>query len=169
MDLPASILGAHQVKQIQEGRARPILQIGSDTFTRKDLARTDCFNFMAAVNLNTLLNQHLKVKNTQDLFSHHTPMELALPRMGAVSLAVLGAAFEHKKIGGSQPLVNWVKQHQVTKGIWDTLKAREAREISTEKKALKTRKGARRDEAHGIRVKRHEARQGSLMETAPTP
>jgi len=167
MDLPTSILGAYQVKKMTEQRTRAILIIGSDQFQRRDFARVDCYNFTAVSNLNHILNQHLKVKNTHDLFVNHDPTELALPRMGYVSLAVLGAAFEAKNIGGATPLATWVEQHKVKTGTWDTMKKRENAEIAAEKKAVKRRKGQRRDQAHGLRVKRHEARtNGSATEGA---
>lgn len=166
MDLPTSILGAYQVKKMVENRQRAILIIGSDQFTRRDLAKIDCYNFMAATNLNYVLNKHMKVKNTHDLFTNHDPTELALPRMGYVSLAVLGAAFEAKHIGGGSPLQNWIKQHKIKMGTWDAMKQREATEISNEKKETKRRKAQRRDQAHGLRVERHEQRSNGAEQEA---
>ncbi len=167
MDLPTNILGAYQVKKLVEQRARAILVIGSDSFMRRDFAKVDCYNFSAVSNLNHILNKHLKVKNTYDLFVNHDPTELALPRMGYVSLAVLGAAFEAKKLGGAAPLAKWIEQHKVKVGTWDTMKKRENAEIAAEKKALKKRKSQRRDQAHGLRVDRLEKRaadQGAASE-----
>src|SRR4029077_14569041 len=93
--------------------AAPLLRIGADTFDRKQLAAVACYNFVAAANLSRVLAD-LKVKDTRDVFHNVPPTALALPHLGAVSLAVLGAAFEHKGLGGDAPLEAWVTKHRPT-------------------------------------------------------
>lgn len=113
MDLSTRILGSNVTRELQAHTAAPVLQIGSDRFARGDLASVECFNFMAALNL-TRVVQVLKVKNTRDLFERVSPADLVLPGIGAISLAVLGAAFEARSIGGESPLESWVKKHRET-------------------------------------------------------
>src|SRR5262245_15334649 len=110
MNLSRRVLGAYVVDAITAKTAAPLLQIGSDTFYRHDFAKIDCFNFVAAANLSKILKE-LRVKNCRDLFERFAPSELLLPRLGAVSLAVLGAAFELKRIGGDAPLETWLARH----------------------------------------------------------
>jgi hypothetical protein len=98
------------------------------------------------------------------VFDNVPPTELALPRLGAVSLAVLGAAFEVKGVGGESPLESWVKRH-LPKGVemvtFASLKHRDEVERAEEQKRAKARKHARRDTAHRLRVERFTQRQGA--------
>lgn len=110
MDLPHALLGATAVRRLQETQAAAVLEIGSDRFTREDLARVACFNFQAARLLTTALAA-LKIPNLRHLYEHVAPAQLALPHLGVVSLAVLGAAFEVKGIGGETPLASYAARH----------------------------------------------------------
>jgi hypothetical protein len=86
---------------------------------------------------------------------------VALPHLGVISLAVLGAAFEAKRIGGDAPLESWVRKHahQDRLGAAEmvsfyTVKRRELAELATERKAKKRRQRQRRNRAHEMRVER---------------
>ncbi len=163
MDLSHRVLGTTIATQIGTRASAVLLQIGRDTFGRADLARVSCFNFTAAANLSAILNKELKVKDTADVFYRIAPSVLVLPRLGAVALAVLGAAFEVKRLGGEHPLENWVRNHTEHKRVEDivtfsTLKAHSRRETS-ETRTRKARTAARRDQAHGLRVARFTQRQ----------
>jgi len=114
MDLSESLLGKTVARQLGERAAAIVLRIGSDGFDRAALARVACFNFAAAANLSAILNRELQVEDTRDVFDRIAPRDLALPRLGAVSLAVLGAAFEAKRIGGDAPLAAWARKHAGT-------------------------------------------------------
>jgi hypothetical protein len=111
MDFSNRVLGQSTARTLQARVSAPLLKIGRDTFTRADLAHVECFNFIAAANLSAILNRELQVKDTADVFRHIAPAALALPRLGAVALAVLGAAFEAKGLGGDHPLESWVRNH----------------------------------------------------------
>ena len=111
MDLSPSVLGRAAVSYIEERRRAPVLRIGRDEFDRAVLAGVACFNFAAAANLSRLVNQELRVKDTRDVFDNVTPQRFAIPRLGPISIAVLGAAFEAKGIGGPRPLESWVRKH----------------------------------------------------------
>jgi hypothetical protein len=162
MDLSARVLGSTVANQLRARTAAVVLTIGRDTFDRAALASVTCFNFIAAANLSRILAD-LEVKDTRTLFETVPPTALALPRLGAVSLAVLGAAFEAKGLGGETPLVNWYRKH--TKGGEDamvafaSLKHRELAEQRAAAKALRGRRNARRHQAHSLRVSRFTARQ----------
>lgn len=159
MDFSARVLGTGVATQLRERISKPVLSIGSDHFTRSSLAHVDCFNYIAASNLTTILSKELRVKNTRDLFENVSPTALALPRLGVIALAVLGAAFEAKGIGGSNPLEAWLMKHlEGDKPIrtFDTIKHREAAEAAKERAERKKRKSQRRDKAQAIRVERFE-------------
>jgi len=111
MDYSDALLGTYIARRLRERNGAPLLRIGTDVFTRHDLARVECFNFLAAANLSAVLTEHLQVKNTRAVFETVAPADLALPHLGAVALAVLGAAFEAKGLGGDAPLENWAKRH----------------------------------------------------------
>ena len=160
MDFSTSVLGAYSVRKMQDTIKARVLVIGSDVYSRSVLAHVDCYHFTAAATLSAILNRELKVKNTADLFDRIPPESLVLPRIGVVALAVLGAAFQARGIGGDHPLANWFKKHRDGKTItFDALKAREAAEIATERKTKKQRRETRRNKAHAIRVDRFEAKQ----------
>ena len=111
MNLSTSILGTTAVAQLKQHAGAPLLQIGSDRFTRHDLAGVDCFNFTAARNLGHILTNGLAVKNLRDVYDRIPPHRLALPGLGVIALAVLGAAFEAKGLGGDEPLESWARKH----------------------------------------------------------
>jgi hypothetical protein len=100
------------VTYLTERQKSSVLRIGSDAFDRSMLAGVACYHFTAAANLSRLLNNELRVANTRELFDKIDPARLAIPRLGAVSLAVLGAAFEAKGIGGKSPLESWFQKHR---------------------------------------------------------
>lgn len=161
MDFSNRVLGTSTARTLQARVSAPLLTIGRDTFSRTDLAHVECFNFIAAANLSAILNRELQVKDTAEVFHHVAPAALALPRLGAVALAVLGAAFEVKNLGGDHPLEAWVRKHTehhtddeiVTFG---SLKHRQLEQSTAT--ARKQRKHARRDQAHRIRVSRFTSR-----------
>lgn len=164
MHLSAKILGAHTATALATRTAGIILTIGSDRFRRRDLAAVECFNFIAAQHLSAACAA-LEVKNARDLFDSVPPSALVLPGVGAITLAVLGAAFESKGIGGNQPLEAWAAKHRATGArefvTFDTLKTQERKRSEGEtraKKARADRKHARRDQAQRLRVERFERR-----------
>src|SRR5215813_10769182 len=112
MNLSMRVLGKTTVAHLSERLTKPVLRIGGDSFLLHDLAAVDCFNFVAARNLDRILNAELHLRNTKDLFENVHPKELALPHLGAISFAVLGAAFEAMRIGGDRPLEAWVTKHR---------------------------------------------------------
>jgi hypothetical protein len=111
VNLSTTLLGTTAVRALQQTVARPVLQVGSDRFTRADLAGVECYNWMAAGHLTHVLHEQLQVKNLKDVYENIPPRALALPTIGVVSLAVLGAAFEAKGLGGDDPLENWARKH----------------------------------------------------------
>lgn len=154
----AKVLGKGLAEELQARGTTPILQIGSDGFTRGQLAKIQCFSFIAAANLSRKLKE-LQVKNTKDLFDRVPPSSLALEGLGAVSLAVLGAAFEVKGIGGARPIENWMVRHRdgelVTFTTVKNIVKRDAAEERKEGEAVKRRTATRNQQAHELRVERH--------------
>ena len=156
MDLSPRILGTSTANDLRTRATASILNIGKDGFSRTSLASVECFNYIAAANLERAL-QALDVKDTKDLFDRVPPSALAVPRVGAIALAVLGAAFEAKGLGGNSPLEAWVARHaphsngkatandvahaMVTFG---TMKAREAADAANRK--VKNRRARRRQQ-----------------------
>lgn len=129
MKLYAEVLGMGTVRKLEEMASASILTIGSDRLTRAELAAVGCYNFHAARNLSALLHDYLQVKNLQEVFDSVKPQDLAVPRLGTVSLQVLSAAFEAKKIGGSNPLKAYIAKHLDSNGgsgghvvTWGTMK-----------------------------------------------
>jgi hypothetical protein len=150
MILSDRMLGISVTRQIRERNDSALLTIGNDRFTRVDLAGVTCFNYIAAANLSAAIAT-FKVANTRDLFNRIAPAALALPRVGAIALAVLGAAFEAKGIGianGASPLETWARRHTANKKepetaivTFHTIKTREAAAAKQERRAA--RKGRR--------------------------
>jgi hypothetical protein len=135
------VLGSNVAKKLRDRPTEALLTIGSDRFSRHDLGEIDCYNFQAAQNLSAILNT-LRVKSTRDLFDTVSPQMLALPKLGAVSIAVLGAAFEAKGIGGDAPLEAWLRKHMGKKEeivTFGAIKHREEREHADDKKRFKKR------------------------------
>lgn len=154
----SKVLGTGLATELQTRSTQPILTIGSDGFTRVQLAKIRCFSFLAAANLSKKLAA-LDVKHTRDLYERIPPASLAMEGLGAVSLAVLGAAFEVKGVGGSRPIESWMEKHQdgnlVTFNTVKGIVKKEAAEERGEKKAIEKRTAARKQAAHEIRVERH--------------
>ncbi|HKB39434.1 MAG TPA: hypothetical protein VKD72_23560 [Gemmataceae bacterium] len=146
MNLATSILGQTTVSRLREQGKAPVLEVGSDRFTRHDLAAVECFNFHAARLLTHVLRE-LQVPNLKFLFEKIPPRDLALPNVGVVCLAVLGAAFEAKGIGGETPLENYARKHAATNGkgqdphvvTFDTLKNRQRQREQDEARERKRR------------------------------
>jgi hypothetical protein len=165
MDLSSSVLGAGIVAKLNDRRTAWILKIGRDGFTRAALAGVECFNFQAAATLSAILNKELKVKDTRDVFDRVSPAELALPRIGAIAVAVLGAAFEAKGIGGETPLVAWVRKHagapDAAVHTFVSLKVRDAKARAEGKAEDRERATTRRSKAHRLRRDRFLARTGA--------
>ena len=165
MYLSPRVLGAHAVHTLTTRAAAPVLTIGSDHFRRGDLSGIGCFNFIAAQHLTAAIKAIGGVKHARDLFEHVPPDALVLPGVGAISLSVLGAAFEAKGIGGDAPLESWYTKHRGKEAhefvTFDTLKAHERSREPGERRAIKHRADrhhARRDRAQRIRGDRHLAR-----------
>jgi hypothetical protein len=162
MNLASSVLGAGAVKHLTYLADEVILEVGNDRLGRKELAAVGCYNFTAARNLSAVLKP-LQLPSLKHLFEHVPPASLALPHLGVISLAVLGAAFEVRKVGGANPLLAWVQSHAGDEKramvTFHTLKHREAQELLNEKKAVIERRRGRKGKAHGLRVARFTARQ----------
>lgn len=155
-----AILGTHIVKRLQARESAPVLVIGEDKFTRAHLSKIGCWNFQAAAVLTHLLTSELKVKNTADLFRNIAPQHLALPGLGAICLATIGAAFESKGLG---TLADYIARH-TEKGhsvvTFTTMKIHVLDQAAArkERKELKARRARRQGAAHEHRVARHIAR-----------
>jgi hypothetical protein len=141
MDFSDRVLGKNVAAVLVERVSAPVLRIGKDAFTRRELAAVSCFNFLAAQRLSKLLDD-FSVRNTKDVFERIPPSSLALPTLGAISLAVLGAAFEARGLGGPHPLESWMTRHaknaQHPLQTFSTIKVRE-RKRETEERKLKRR------------------------------
>lgn len=161
LQLSSSVLGLDTTHKLQERVAAHLLTIGSDHFNRRDFSKVDCFSFLAAQNLSYWLNKVLKVENTRYVYYHVNPAELAIPRVGAMSLYVLGAAFELKGLGGENPLESWMTYHKLAVVTFHTMKVNELADGKSERKTRRDRKHARRDTAHNLRVARFEKRNGT--------
>jgi hypothetical protein len=150
MNLSTRVLGSSIVKSLTERSSNPVLTIGKDRFTRGDLAAIDCFNYIAAVNLTRALAA-LRVTSTRDVFERIPPSALALPRVGAVALAVLGAAFEKQRLGGDAPLEAWMTRHRgdVKRGVvtFVAMKHRIEKEHERERRRRRRHSHARRSAA----------------------
>lgn len=158
MDFSAPVLGTATVDKLKAKISTPILVIGKDVFSRSVFAHVDCFHFQAAHTLSRVLKQEYpKLSSITDVYEQLTPEHLALPRIGVTALAVLGAAFQAKGLGGNKPLENWVRLHlekEATLVTFTSIKHRDEKERAEERKRLKLRKSARRDRAQQIRVDR---------------
>ena len=175
MHLPDHILGKGAVEAIQERIKAPVLTIGSDKFTRAHLASINCFNFLAAATLSNIVTNELKVKDTRDLFNNVKPTSLALPGLGVISLATLGAAFE-QKLG--KTLSDYVDHHRADNEkvtTFSTIKhnSADAKAERRMKKDTRARKRGRSAKAHSLRVdrfvKRHTKTRGTNGAPATTP
>src|SRR5262245_39907180 len=138
MNLSQRVLGLHTVTTLRERVKTPVLVIGKDRFTRNDLASVECYSFIAAYNLTRVLKA-LGATSTRDVFDTISPSSLALPRLGAVAVAVLGAAFEQKHLGGDSPLESWMEKHREgvakhTVVTFDSIKHTASREAREDKK-----------------------------------
>jgi hypothetical protein len=168
VDWSAKVLGLPASRLLRDRATASVLTIGGDEFTRQDLAHVSCFNFIAAQHLSAVLKT-FRVTSTGDAFHNLSPAQLAVPGLGAIALAVLGAAFELKGLGGAAPLEDWATQHRpdtqrrsfVTFAALKT-KSRDMQAERAERRAKKSRTRARRDQAHRLRVDRYQRRQGSL-------
>lgn len=158
MDYGHHLLGLGVSRTLQERAQTTLFQIGSDKFTRGHLAKVDCYNFMSAQNpkLAAVLNEELikddrgnvrRPRNTRDLFYNVPPQKLARPGIGSFTLAVLGACFEAKGLGGEEPLRAWVEHHDLEDVTFNTLKIREVRENDPTIQKLKAKQQAKREAA----------------------
>lgn len=156
MHLPDHILGKGTVETLQERINAPVLVIGSDRFTRAHLAATSCFNFNAASNLTRIIAT-LKVENTRDLYHRIPPRALALPGLGSIALAVLGAALEHKLDKNLSDYIDKHRAEQEAIVTFTTMKnnTADSKADRKAKKDEKTRSRNRGRQAHEIRVGRH--------------
>jgi len=155
MHLSTRVLGASVVNAITARASTPLLVIGSDRFRRADLAAVGCYHWIAAAHLSAAIEAIGGVRSARDLFDRIPPEALVLPGVGAVTLAVLGAVFERKSIGGSTPLEAWITKHRAPEAAREfvtfaTLKAHERKRETGEGKASRRRadtRQARRDHA----------------------
>jgi len=144
MNLSTRILGSTAVKQLQASSSAWVLVVGHDRLTRGQLAAVGCYNFHAARLLSAQLAA-LPVKSLADLFAHYAPSAVALPSVGVISLAVLGAAFEAKGIGGETPLESWAQKWappETAMVTFHTMKRRELAEVAKERKHRRKRHAA---------------------------
>ena len=108
MLLSAQVYGSTAVRHVQERIDRAVLKVGRDRLTRADLAGVACFSFVAAQNLTALL-ETVNVDSLAQLYQKISPYDLAIPKLGVISLMVLGAAFEVKGIG---TIESWAEKHR---------------------------------------------------------
>jgi len=160
MDLSTAVLGKSVVTRLRVRQLEALVRLGSDTFTREALAINGCTNYIAAANLSAILNREFRIVDTRDVYSRITPDALAIPKLGAFTLAVLGACFQIKGIGGDRPLESWIRKHRGDHKVvsFDTLKQRDQQAARAEKRTAKTRKTSRRNSAHRLRTDRYLAR-----------
>lgn len=112
MFLSDKILGSTAAKHIRATAGGAVLVIGKDTFTRAHLASTGCFHFAAAARLTNAVSElRPRVDDLKDLYRRFPPLALCRHGIGPISFAVLGAAFELKRIGGTRPLEEWTLAH----------------------------------------------------------
>jgi len=87
MDFSATIHGTRVVAELKARITRGLVVIGSDVFSRSDLAAVECYCFTAASNLSHILatirvaNGNRKIENTRDLFHNVPPEALMVPRL----------------------------------------------------------------------------------------
>src|SRR5262245_53424655 len=143
MDLAFKVLGSTAVGHLSKLSAEAVLIVGRDKLTRADLAGVECFNFVAARNLSAACKA-LGVESLRDLYETTPPRDLALPHIGVVALAVLGAAFEARKIGGENPLETYVRKHAPKLTTFHSIKAKELRDQRAATKARRRRNGGSR-------------------------
>lgn len=139
MNLSARVLGSTAVGRLSLLTSEAVLVVGKDKLTRADLASVECFNFVAARNLSAACKA-LGVDSLRDLYETIPPRDLALPHVGVVSLAVLGAAFEARKIGGDAPLETYVRKHAPKLTTFYSIKAKE---LAAHRAARKSRRRRR--------------------------
>ena len=155
MDFSNRVLGSYVARRLQDRSTAAVLVIGRDQFHRGDLARVKCFNFTAAATLSTILNAEFRVKDTAEVYHRIAPSALALPRLGAVAIAVLGAAFEAKGLGGDRPLESWVRAHTKRDTEIQTFAALKGQ---IERETTTSTKRGRRNRAHRANVRTFTAR-----------
>lgn len=168
MHLPDYILGKGTVETLQQRIKSAVLTIGNDKFTRAHLARNSCFNFLAAATLSNIVNHELQVKDTRDLFLNVSPQALALPGLGAISLATLGCAFEEKLGKTLEDYINHHRADETPIVTFHTMKhnSADAKADAKMRKQQKARKHGRNAQAHEHRVTRHLTRHaGSKVAT----
>ena len=142
MDTSAAVLGHYHAQRLQQRIAAPVLIIGSDRFTRIELARVECFNFAACTRLENALRD-LGARNVAQVYDEIPPGALARPGVGVVSLACLGAAFEARRIGGDHPLEAWCRRHFDHIVTFSALKERTPHSVAS-RTATRRRRSRRR-------------------------
>ena len=165
MDLSTSVLGAGVVGHLLQRQTAAVARFGRDHVTRADLAKYHCYNFQAAVTLSATINREFDIRDTKDLFEHVSPAALALPRIGSIAIAVLGAVFQMKHLGGPHPLEAWVRHHASAPDAkvhtFTSMKIRDAKERAAERQEKRRRQRTRRAAAHSLRRDRFLARSGA--------
>jgi hypothetical protein len=145
MNLSTRVLGTHAVHHLEELTEEAVLIVGKDRLTRHDLAAVGCYNFPAARRLSAAVAKQLSVRSLKQLFDEIAPTDLALPGLGVISLAVLGAAWEHRGIGGEAPLESYVKNHRAQDEkrellTFDSIKRREHDRLAVATKTKRRRR-----------------------------
>jgi hypothetical protein len=67
-----------------------------------------CFNFVAAHRVSSILKD-LRISSLAQLYREFSPYDLAIPKLGALSLMVIGAAFELRELG---TIETWAAKHR---------------------------------------------------------
>lgn len=139
MNYSDHVLGSATVRLLKERAAGAVLIIGRDRFTRAQLAELECFNYISAARLSSYIAD-LGVADTADLYRRVPPSAFAARLIGAISLAVLGAAFEAKNLD----LESWVTSHSKNGRqplvTFHTIKHREAEARKREKASRRRRR-----------------------------
>jgi len=140
MDLSSKVLGRNAVEKLSQARTEALFTVGSDSLSREELAEVGCYNFVAARRVSAALSA-LGPKSLRDLFENYPPRDLALPRVGVISLFVVGCAFECKRIGGDAPLEAYVRRHSEKIVTFHRLKTqvRKEEELASQKRRRQRR------------------------------
>jgi hypothetical protein len=156
------LVGRNVVDTLQQRITTPLVVIGEDKFFRTDFAKKRFFAEKAAANFSKMIAElPLKnpIKNTEDFFNRITPNDLAIPKFGAFSMAVLGPIFEIKKLGGAKPIDSWALKHLQNGNkdrklvSFNTIKHR-SKDMRAEREEKKRARKRRRERTREVPVER---------------
>jgi hypothetical protein len=138
----AAIFGSTYVKHLTDS---PILTIGSDHWTRADVAAMGITQTVACGNL-TKIAKGLGVRSLRDLFDRTSPYSFTEYRAGVATLFVLFAAFADRGLDPS----TWYRGKKPTDVIvtFYSLKKRDADARARERRDERKRSRATRRETH---------------------